>query len=195
MQKIRLTQTLISSYEWIFKKDDGYDDFLLTLNRQKKPPTEAMLDGQRYESVLNNYLLGAELPTNHEWYSPITEMAEELWGSQQQVSLFRDLELDGKKFLIHGVLDYLLAGEIFDCKYSKRYSLNKYLNSPQTSFYMYLVPEARRFTYLISDGKYVYRERYLRDIVEPIEPLVKNFIEFCNKQNLLKILEEHWSVN
>ena len=195
MQKIRLTQTLISSYEWIFKKDDGYDDFLLTLNRQKKPPTEAMLDGQRYESVLNNYLLGAELPTNHEWYSPITEMAEELWGSQQQVSLFRDLELDGKKFLIHGVLDYLLAGEIFDCKYSKRYSLNKYLNSPQTSFYMYLVPEARRFTYLISDGKYVYRERYPRDIVEPIEPLVKNFIEFCNKQNLLKILEEHWSVN
>ena len=195
MQKIRLTQPLISSYEWIFKKDDGYDDFLLTLNRQKKPPTEAMLDGQRYESVLNNYLLGAELPTNHEWYSPITEMAEELWGSQQQVSLFRDLELDGKKFLIHGVLDYLLAGEIFDCKYSKRYSLNKYLNSPQTSFYMYLVPEARRFTYLISDGKYVYRERYSRDIVEPIEPLVKNFIEFCNKQNLLKILEEHWSVN
>ena len=195
MQKIRLTQTLISSYEWIFKKDDGYDDFLLTLNRQKKPPTEAMLDGQRYESVLNNYLLGAELPIDHEWYSPIVEMAEELWGSQQQVSLFRDLELDGKKFLIHGVLDYLLAGEIFDCKYSKRYSLNKYLNSPQTSFYMYLVPEARRFTYLISDGKYVYRERYSRDIVEPIEPLVKNFIEFCNKQNLLKILEEHWSVN
>ena len=194
MQKIRLTQTLISSYEWIFKKDDGYDDFLLTLNRQKKPPTEAMLDGQRYESVLNNYLLGAELPTDHEWYSTIVEMAEELWGSQQQVSLFRDLELDGKKFLIHGVLDYLLAGEIFDCKYSKRYSLNKYFNSPQTSFYMYLVPEARRFTYLISDGKYVYRERYPIDIVEPIEPLVKNFIEFCDKQNLRKTLEEKWSV-
>lgn len=195
MPKIRLTQTLISSYEWIFKKDDGYDDFLLTLNRVKKQPTEAMLLGTQYENCLNNYLLGAELPTDHEWYSPITEMADELWGSQQQVSLFRDLEINGNTYLIHGILDYLLAGEIFDCKFNKRYSLNKYFNSPQTSFYMYLVPEARRFTYLISDGKYVYRERYPRDIVEPIEPLVKNFIEFCNKQNLLKILEEHWSVN
>ena len=153
----------MSSYEWTFKKEDGYDEFIAALKREKKPVTPAMLDGIQYENVLNSVLDGAEITPDHEWYAPITEMASELWGAQQQVTLFRDINVDGVDFLIHGVLDYLRAGHIWDCKFSKRYDLNKYLGSPQTAFYMYLVPEAFDMTYIISDGKYVYRERYPRD--------------------------------
>ena len=157
--------------------------------------TTAMLDGIQYENVLNSVLDGAEITPDHEWYAPITEMAEELQGAQQQVTLFRDINVNGVDFLIHGVLDYLRAGEIWDCKFSKTYKLNKYLGSPQTAFYAYLVPEARRFTYIISDGTWVYRERYPREIIEPIEPYIKNFMQFLDMHNLVNIYTEKWRVN
>lgn len=155
-----------------------------------------MLLGVQYENVLNNVLLGETMPPDHEWYKPITEMAEELAGSQQQVTLFKETEVDGQSILLHGVLDYLKEGHIFDCKFSRRYALNKYYwgNTSQTSMYLALVPEAFDFTYIVTDGKWVYRERYPREIVPPIEDTIKIFMKFCEKYNLRKILEENWSV-
>ena len=196
--RLRITQSLLSSFDWVFRKDDGYDSFLKALNREKEPPTEAMLDGIRFENVLNSVLLGEQIPDDHEWKFPITEMAEELRGAQQQVVLFSETEVDGQPFLLHGVLDYLREGHIWDCKFSKRYGsngkVNKYLTSPQTPMYFALVPEARDFTYIISDGKYVYREKYPRDTILPIEPEIRQFMRFCKEHGLWKIYEEKWSV-
>lgn len=195
--KIRLTKSLLDAWLYSFKVEDGWDKFLLTLNREKVPVTEAMLDGTRYENCLNAVLNGETIPEDHEWRKPILEMAEELHGAQQQVVLFRDTEVDGQPILLHGVLDYLVAGEIYDCKFTKRYHLNKYFweYTTQTAMYLALVPEAKRFTYIISDGKWVYRERYPREIVPPIEPTIKNFMNFCDSHGLRKTLEEKWSVN
>lgn len=193
--KVRVTQTLLTSWEYSFKTDDGYESFLKTLNREKTPPTKAMLDGIRYENVLNNVLKGETITPDHEWYAPITEMAEELQGAQQQVTLFKEIQVDGQTTLLHGVLDYLRAGEIWDCKFSKTYHLNKYLNSPQLMMYLSLVPEARRMTFIVSDGKYVYRERYPRDIVEPIDLTIKYFYEFLKRYDLWQTFIEKWSVN
>ena len=193
--KVRITQTLISAWEYSFKTDDGYDDFIRTLNREKKPPTKAMLDGIAFENVLNNVLKGEHIPTDHEWYAPITEMARELDGAQQQVNLFRDVEIDGQPILLHGVLDYLRESHIWDCKFSKTYYLNKYLTSPQTPMYLALVPEAFDFTYIVSDGKYVYRERYPREIVPSIEPTIRQFLKYLDKHGLMEIYKEKWSVN
>lgn len=197
MQKLRITQSLLSAWEYGFKSDEGYEDFLKALNREKKQPTEAMLDGIRFENCLNSVLNGETIPPDHEWYKPITEMADELRGSQQQVVLFRDTEVDGQPILLHGVLDYLREGHIWDCKLAKRYHLNKYYweYTTQTAMYLALVPEAFDFTYIISDGKYVYRERYPREIVPPIEPTIKNFMNFCDQHDLRKTLIEKWSVN
>lgn len=192
--KLRITQTLLSAWEWSFKMDDGYEDFLHTLNREKTPATQAMLDGIRYENVLNAVLNGEKIAEDHEWYKPITEMAAELHGAQQQVNLFREVDVDGQTVLLHGVLDYLREGRIWDCKFSKTYHLNKYLASPQTSMYLALVPEARDFTYIVSDGKWVYRERYPRDIVPPIEPTIRQFLNYLDKHNLMNIYAEKWSV-
>lgn len=191
-----MTQSLLSSYEWVFRKDDGYQDFLKTLNREKTPPTEAMLDGIRFENCLNSVLLGEHLPQDHEWLFPITEMAKELDGARQQVTLFRDVEVDGQPILLHGVLDYLREGHIWDCKFSKRYELNKYhwTHTPQTAMYFALVPEAFDFTYIISDGKFVYRERYPRDIVPPIEPRIRQFLSYLKLHGLFETYQEKWSV-
>ena len=192
--EVRITQTLLSSFEWIFKKDDGYADFLRTLNREKSPPTQAMLDGIRFENVLNSVLNGEQIPDDHEWKFPIREMSEELWGAQQQVTLFSELYVGGVTFLLHGVLDYLREGHIWDCKFSKTYHLNKYLNVPQTSMYLQLVPEARDFTYIVSDGKYVYRERYPRSIVPPISNFIKNFMQYLQNHDLWEIYESKWRI-
>ena len=193
--KVRITQSLLSSFEWVFRKDDGYDSFLKTLNREKEPPTKAMLDGIRFENCLNNVLNGEEITWDHEWFDPIREMKNELWGAQQQVTLFSETVVDGQLFLLHGVLDYLREGHIWDCKFSKKYELGKYLTSPQHPMYLTLVPEARDFTYIVSDGKYVYRERYPRDIVPPVEPIIKNFMVFCKKYNIWDTYIKKWSVN
>lgn len=196
--KIRITQSLISSYDWSFKTEDGWDNFLKALNREKTPPTVEMLKGTQYENVLNNVLNGEEISPDHEWYKPICQMSEILKGSQQQVSLFREVEVDGQTYLVHGVLDFLKAGHIYDCKYSERYgsrnNIVKYINSAQSIFYMYLVPEAFDMTYLISDGKFVYSERYDRDMVDPIEPTIRQFVNFLKHHDLYKIFEEKWKV-
>jgi hypothetical protein len=193
--KVRITQSLLSAWEWSFKTDDGWDDFIAALNREKKQPTQAMLDGIRFENCLNNILNGEAIPADHEWHSVIVAMSKELRGSQQQVTLFQDCEINGQPFLLHGVLDYLREGHIWDCKFSKTYHLNKYLTSPQTPMYLSLVPEARDFTYIISDGKYVYREKYPRDIVPPIEPTIYNFMQYLKKHELWEVYCEKWRVN
>jgi len=195
--KLRITKSLLDSWLYSFKRDDGYEDFLCTLRREKKPPTQAMLDGVRYENCLNSVLKGETIPPDHEWAKPILEMSEALNGAQQQVTLFADTEVDGQPILLHGVLDYLREGHIWDCKFSKRYELNKYFweHTTQTAMYLALVPEAVDFTYIISDGKYVYRERYPRDIVPPIEPTIKNFVQYLKKHSLWDVYCEKWRVS
>ena len=195
--KVRITKSLLDSWLWAFKRDDGWDDFLSVLHREKKPPTQAMLDGTRFENVLNNVLNGEAIPADHEWVSVIAEMSKDLYGAQQQVTLFQDCEVNGQPFLLHGVLDYLRAGRIWDCKFTKNYHLNKYFweETSQTAMYLALVPEARDFTYIISDGKYVYRERYQRDIVPPIEPTINNFMQYLKKHGLWDVYCEKWRVN
>ena len=191
---VRITQSLLSAWVWSFKKDEGYEEFLQALRREKKPMTQAMLDGIKFENVLNSALKGEKIPEDHEWYKVITEMAAELDGAQQQVNLYREIEVGGQQFLLHGVLDYLRAGHIWDCKFSKRYELNKYLTSPQTPMYLDLVPEAFDFTYIVSDGKYVYRERYPREIVPSISITINQFQKYLLQHNLWEIYEQYWRV-
>lgn len=199
--KLRITQSLLSDFDWSFKKEDGWEVFLAALNREKKPPTKQMLDGTRFESVLNSVLDGEQIPKDHEWYKPIRQLAKYLDGSQKQVVLFREIDVDGQTILLHGVLDFLKAGIVYDTKYSTTYGTSKqnnivkYLNSPQTPMYLALVPEAREFQYLICDGSFVYMERYPREIVEPIEPRIRQFIKFLKANNLYEIYKEKWSVN
>lgn len=192
--KLRLTQSLLSAWGWSFKREGGYEDFLAALSREPKQPTQAMLDGIRFENCLNSVLNGETIPTDHEWHSVIVEMAGELHDSQQQVTLFREVEVDGQPILLHGVLDYLREGHIWDCKFSKSYHLNKYLDSPQHPMYLALVPEAFDFTYIVSDGKYVYREKYPREIVPDIVPTIRQFLHYLKQFDLYKIYQEKWRV-
>ena len=196
---IRCTKTLLNSWLWIYKKDNGYTEFLDVLNRVKTPPTEAQLAGLQYEATLNAHLNGDAISTDHKWHDCITYMADELWGAAQQVTLYRPITVDGEDMVVHGVLDFLKAGHIWDCKFSQRYashnSVNAYMGDTQHSAYQYLVPESRDFTYFISDGNYVYRERYTPDETMPIEYYIHNFLQFVKLHGLYETYKEKWGMD
>ena len=195
---IRITQTLLSAWKYSFITDSGYEDFLNALNRVKTPQTKQMLDGIRFEGCVNAALDGAPVDESHEWYKVIVQLRDYLQGARQQVTLFAPITVDGEDYLLHGVLDYLKAGIIYDTKFSATYGSNgriqKYLRSPQTAAYLYLVPEAQKMEYIISDGKYVYREDYTRDDIEPIERTISQFIKYVRQRDLYPVLAEEWSV-
>ncbi len=187
-----ITQSLLSSWMFGLKLENGYEDFLKTLKREPIQPNKNMLMGQHFENVLNAVLNGAEIEPTHEWYKPIMELYPTLYGSQQQASPSKDVVIDGICFVLYGKLDFLKAGVIYDTKYSKTYRVGKYLDSPQHPMYFALVPEAHEFQYKICDGKYIYTEAYRPDEVEPIEKTITNFMRFLDKQNLVSTFCEHW---
>ena len=88
--------------------------------------------------------------------------------AQFQVAAYRDKRIDGVPFLLYGRLDALKAGTIYDTKFVRRYEAGKYVSSPQHPMYFDCVPEASRFVYVVSDGKFVYQEEYRRgEVPEP----------------------------
>ena len=192
--KYHLTQSLLNDWARSFTVEDGYESFLKALYRRTKPVTEAMMLGTEFEHCVNSVLDGAHIPEDHKWYKPVMQLAELLEGSQQQVSIKKDLIVDGVCFQLHGILDFLKAGIIYDTKFSKHYYLNKYFSSAQHPLYFYLVPEAREFQYLSCDGEFIYREIYHPDEVVPIEVTIRQFMKFLDKHNLIDIYTSIWNL-
>ena len=191
-----LTQSLLSSWQWALKLDNGWEDFIKTLRREQIQHTRQMLDGIRFENVLCATLNGADIDTAHEWYKPIMELYPTLKGAAQQASPSREMVIDGVRFVLYGKLDFLKAGVIYDTKYSPRYpnkgNANNYIDSPQHPFYFALVPEAREFQYKICEGKYISTETYRPYEVEPIERTIKHFMGFLERQGLVDVYCENW---
>ena len=189
--KFLLTQTLLSSWQYLIKGGD-MDEFLAALRREKKPQNKAMLDGVRFENMVHAVSEGAEITPEQEWYKPIVEICEIITQGQYQVKASRPLVVDGVEFICFGILDFLKAGVIYDTKFSKAYRVGKYLDSPQHPMYFYLCPEVRMFEYIISDGSYVYRESYLPEDTEPIETTIRQFMAWLDKTNLVDLYCQNW---
>ena len=189
--KFLITQSLLSSWQYSLSSGD-LTEFKEALQRKRKPPTKAMLDGQRFENIVESVATGTAIETDHEWYKPVTEIAEIIRDGQYQVKLSRDLEVNGITFICYGILDFLKAGTIYDTKFSKTYHVGKYLDSPQHPMYFYLCPEAREFTYIISDGKWVYQESYRPEDSEPVEHIIRRFMAFMDTFCLVDTYCENW---
>ena len=153
-----------------------------------------MADGIAFEGAVNSVLNGAHIPETHKWYKPVMELAKYLKGSQQQVTIKRDIIVNDVCFELYGVLDFLRSGIIYDTKFSKHYYLNKYLTSPQCPLYFYLVPEAREFQYISCDGQFIYKEIYHPDEVTPIEVTIKQFMLFLDRSHLVEPYTSIWNL-
>lgn len=206
MPRYLITQSLIASWAYTFdcredSQDEAMQDFLRVLRREKGESTEAMLNGIAFENAVYDEATGIQRGPGGPWENGIKAIAGILRGAQIQVKLSRPLEIDGMEFLVYGILDALKAGVIYDVKFRNRKFSNaesdpgeygKYLDSPQHPLYLYLVPEAYDFQYLLSDGDDLYIETYHRAQVRSAESVVSEFIRSIRDMGVLDLYKENW---
>ena len=197
-----ITQSLLGSWNYLMScreecSESAMNDFLDALNRVKKEPSQEQLNGINFEKEVYDRLAGAQTRTSPEWESGVSKISDYLKGSLIQVKLYRRLQSESGEFLVYGILDALKAGEIFDVKYSNKSFgstelAGKYLSSPQHPTYFYLLPEAYKFTYLVSDGDDLYTEIYRNEGEEPFLKLLKEFMDFLKASSLEKTYFDRW---
>lgn len=203
MPRFLITQSLLSAWNYVHScyegcEEDAMDSFLSTLRREPSEVTDAMRDGIEFENAVYAEASGHLRPPHEKWEQGIQAVASFLKDAQFQVRVQREIQVSGITFLVYGVLDALGAGTIFDVKYkSKAFGslelAGEYFDSPQHPFYFYLVPEARLFQYLVSDGTDLYIEQYTPEDTVNAEDLIAEFVEFLNVTGLMETYKEHWA--
>lgn len=197
-----LTQSLLSSWIYYLNADDEYsqqawDSFVSTLRREEKEPTKSMQDGIMFEDTVNRLVAGQSPKGafNAKWDSAARRFAVRCSGGLSQVPVTGDLTVEGMDFCLYGVCDYVKAGIIMDIKKVTRYEYGKYQHSPQHPMYLHLIPEAKRFDYLIFDGSNCHVETYRREDCKPIEQTIGEFIRFLKDTGGLDLYKHFWAMN
>ena len=134
------------------------------------------------------------------WYRAASEFGALLKGAQFQVRIHKPITVKGMEFEIHGVLDALREGVIYDIKFKNKSFASidlagSYLDSAQHPFYFYLVPEARKFLYLVSDGNDIYIEQYIPEESRTAAEIISEFVDFLNASGLMDEYREHWQTS
>lgn len=200
--KFWMTQSLLSSWTYYMHADEEYSDtawdsFLSTLRREMKEPTKAMQDGVLFEDMVNRLAVGEALEedANDKWAAAALRFATKCAGGQSQVPVTGELSVCGMDFVLYGVCDYVKAGIIYDIKKVTRYEYGKYQHSPQHPMYLHLIPEAKRFDYLIFDGSNCHVETYRRENCYPIKQTIVEFIGFMQGYDGLEAYKRFWAMN
>lgn len=194
-----ITHTLLSSWLYAMKENPFVDDtdkepfadFLTTLRREPHEQNEAMQNGLRFETEIENIANG-NVPEKPE-FSTSTEIAEAVAGGIFQYSANKPITVRGMELVLHGRLDVLKAGIIYDFKFSKSYERGKYFDSTQHPCYFALIPEARAFTYIVSNGTDVWTETYERDETPDICPVISDFLEWLEAVGFMDIYKKYWT--
>lgn len=197
-----MQQSLLSSWDYYLNADEersqaAWDSFVSTLRREEKGPTQAMKDGILFEDMVNRLVAGEPLSDapNAKWDAAARRFAGRCSGGLSQVPVTGNLSVAGMDFVLYGICDYVKAGIISDIKKVVRYEYGKYQHSPQHPMYLHLLPEAKRFDYLIFDGSNCHIETYRRNDCKPIEQIISEFIRFLKDTGGLDIYKHFWSMN
>lgn len=196
-----LTHSLLSSWLYAMKDSpyedatterDSYQEFLQALRREPGEQTEAMRNGIEFEDLVTAIVNG-EADTEHKWYEAACKVAGIVKGGCLQYKAKKEITVSGIQILLYGRLDVLKAGEVIDTKFSKGYERGKYIDSTQHPVYLELIPEADRFTYLVSNGSEVWTETYRRDETPSVFPIVEAFLAYLKENDLWDLYVAHWA--
>ena len=172
-----ITASLLNSWIYLFDNqlsDEkiAFDDFLKVLNREPTEQTEAMKLGNEFEQECYDGKV-----------SGISNLIE---GGAFQVSASKIEVING--------LTFVLYGSIYDIKRVSRYNdVQKYYTSAQHPMYLELIPQAKEFIYLISDGELIYQEKYTRkDFIKPIQEIITDFVNWLKRNDLFEKYVEKW---
>lgn len=199
MDRCLVTHSLL--YSWVrcispnpYESMDSVDpmeDMLTVLRREPTEPTQAMQNGIEFEDLVTDIVMGRADP-EHKWFLAAGNVASRVKGGALQCKAAKPIEVDGVPLLLYGRLDCLKAGEIIDIKFSGVYERGKYLHFTQHPVYMELIPEAKQFTYVVSNGTNVWTETYRRDETRSVYPIIRNFLNWLDAMGLMEVYKEHW---
>ena len=202
MPRYLMTHSLLSSWLYTTKENpyedatterDPMEEFLRVLRREPTPATEAMQNGIDFEDLVTAIVRGAPIRNDlDKWYDAAYKVAQIIRGGVLQFRARKIVTVAGMDFVLYGRLDALRAGVIYDIKFSKGYDRGKYFGSTQHPTYLEIVPEARRFTYLVSNGADVWTETYEREETGSIFPVISDFVDWLNTQGLMENYKEKW---
>lgn len=200
MARYLMTHSLMSSWLYAMKENpfedmtterDPLAEFVATLNKVPTPPNEAMANGIAFEDLVTAITQGRGDPKDR-WYDAASKVARIVGGGVLQYRASKTIEVGGLTLVLYGRLDCLKSGEIYDIKFSKGYDRGKYTDSTQHPTYLELVPEARGFTYIVSNGNEVWTERYRRDETPAIIPTISDFLDWMQAMGFLDTYKEKW---
>lgn len=201
--------------------ENARESFLSSLRRERIPTNAAMLRGRDFEDLVVHIAEGktfkelmlieadienariaagtatkrrANTKSNWEkWYSGASAIAEIVRGGTFQVKLNNSLKIGNTEFLLHGRLDALKAGIIYDIKFASRYEYGNFIDSAQHPMYFALVPEAHTFTYLVfRQYEGAYEETYRREDTRDIADIITEFMDYLDVQGLTHLYHKHW---
>ena len=195
-----LTHSLLSSWLYSLKENpygdmetdkDSREEFLKVLRREPTEVTEAMQNGNDFEALVTAIIQGTGNRSD-KWYDAASAVASELRGAQLQFSVSKRVLIAGQEYVLHGRFDALRAGVISDIKFSKSYEKGKYYDSTQHPMYMFLMPTANEFTYIVSNGSGVWHETYTREETKDIFPIITAFLSWLEDAGLLELYRKYW---
>lgn len=189
MKKYLITPTLLNSWKYCIENGD-LDKFIETLRKTEFVPNESIIKGNEFEEyMVKNY--------------PDTK------NGCYQVKVYKEIIINGIKYIIYGKTDCLKAGVITDYKYTGTYDVGKFYGSYQTAVYMEVIEEAYKMQYIISDNfdknkltdnweedkeKFnLYKEEYYRNELKiDLSEEINTFMKWLERFNLLKLFQEKW---
>lgn len=199
MSRYKITHSLLYSWAWATDPEatpERWNEFLNDLKRIPSQDSQAKQDGRLFEDEVTRLAQGGKPNPDFQWAEQAAEFASVVKGAQPQVRMQAGIQVCGMDFMLVGVADYIKAGTIYDTKKVQRYEYGKYVASSQHPAYFRLCPEARRFVYLITDGRQTYRETYYPQETMPIETFVIALMQFLtDKPELMKIYKQKWRID
>ena len=111
------------------------------------------------------------------------EVAEKIKGGTWQATGYRDVTVNGINYLLYGKADVLRGPDVFDIKWTRKYKTGKFFNKFQHPMYYSCFPKVEKFTYLISNGKEVFEEVYLREDTPNITDTIYEFQKWLENYN------------
>ena len=201
MARYLMTHSLL--YSWLYAMKENpyedattesspFDDFLKVLNREPTVQTDAMIKGINFENLVTD-IINSRADNSDKWYASASKIADVIKGGRLQFKASKVMDVKGLTLVLYGRLDALKAGVIYDIKFSGSYDVGKYYTSTQHPMYFELIPEADEFTYLVSNGGYVWRETYRRDETQSIIPIISDFFDFLDARGLMSTYKEKWA--
>lgn len=198
-----ITPSLYNSWLWYTKADDDGEarvELISYLQREPRPPSEAILKGRKLEDDVRAVADGApRLPLDDPSYeATVREIGELVKGGLWQEKTYTNIHFrDHGDFLLYGKIDVVRGPWIWDIKYTTSYQIGKYFAGIQHLAYPAGL-KCPHFAYVASNGKQWWLEDYHSspdDFEEMRSRLLSMLDDFKRDKTLGSLYERYWQAD